>query len=290
MPLPDLYPPARPKLDGVGQGIWSTIGEWKILLHTTETRGVPGYQNGALAPHVTYWPKFRTWTQHFKFSRPSEALVAFDNDMVIQVEMICYSAKNIADEVGGLWVGDLTNEQLEDVAAFCRWVMSHVPVKPYWPNKQAFSYSQANAAGFRMTAGQFYIFNGVMGHQHAPPGNVHWDPGAFPWAKFMPLLQPEDDMPLNQADLDAIKAIVGTEIDTRLQAITIPDEPTRKAFQSQVNSVWHAKVPVGGESKKMMDILRDVWAFAKTAAEKGVGDSDAIAKAVNDEQARRLQT
>jgi hypothetical protein len=191
--LPNRYPLARAKLDGTGPGQWSQRGEWKIILHTTETRGVPGYDGGQFAPHVTYWPKHRTWTQHFEFNRPSEAIKSFDNDQVIQVEIICYSDRSKATEVGGLWVADLGDQHLDDIADFVKWVMSHLRIPARWPGKQATSSSAANAPGFRFEKRAFHEFAGLLGHQHTPAPNDHWDPGAFPWDRFMTRIE-EDDM------------------------------------------------------------------------------------------------
>jgi hypothetical protein len=192
--LPDYYPPATRKNDGSGTGTWSGMGKWKLVIHTTETEGVPDYQNGALAPHITYHCAKRQWVQHTPFNRPSESVMTFDDDQLIQVELVCYSAKNIADAKPAtrLWVGNLTDEHLADLAAFTDWLRRYLPIQPRWPEKAATSYGQANAAGFRMTARELYAFDGILGHQHTPSPNTHWDPGAFPWARYIDLLQGGD--------------------------------------------------------------------------------------------------
>jgi hypothetical protein len=52
-----------------------------------------------------------------------------------------------------------------------------------------------------------YIADGIVvhncGHEHVRGGNVHGDPGAFPWARLVALTGQETDMPLT--DDDAIK-------------------------------------------------------------------------------------
>jgi hypothetical protein len=191
--IPDLYPPARAKMDGTGPGTWSQRGKWKIVIHTTETLGLPGYEDGQFAPHVTYWPKHRTWTQHFKFSRPAEAIKGFDDDKVIQMETVCYSDKGIADGNGGLWVAKLSDQHLDDIAAFLRWVMGHLDIPAKWPERQAFSSGEAKAPGFRFTEAGFLDFGGLLGHQHTPAPNDHWDPGALPWERLLARLEKEDD-------------------------------------------------------------------------------------------------
>jgi hypothetical protein len=154
---------------------------------------LPGYDGGQFAPHVTYWPKHRTWTQHFKFSRPAEAIKGFDDDQVIQVETVCYSDRAKANQVGGLWVADLSEQHLDDLAAFVRWVMSHLDIQAAWPGKQAFSSGEANASGFRLTKDEFLAFGGLLGHQHTPLPNDHWDPGALAWDRLMSKLEKGDE-------------------------------------------------------------------------------------------------
>src|SRR3546814_16415495 len=47
----------------------------KILLHTTETTGWPGYKAGASAPTLTYHPRQRAWRQHNYLDTSARALV-----------------------------------------------------------------------------------------------------------------------------------------------------------------------------------------------------------------------
>lgn len=278
--IPAFYPGATQLNNGVGTGEWNGSGPWKLLLHTTETKGVPGYQTGQLAPHVTWSPRSLRFYQHFPFTRPSEALATFDNDMVIQVEMICYSAKNIADEVGGLWVGNLTPEQLAQLAEFCRWVMGHLNIPPIWPKKQALSYTAANTTGFRMTAEIFRAWSGLLGHQHAPYPNRHWDPGAFPWTRFMPLLeQPGDDMPLTPEDIAAVaNAVWNKELKQWGDFIGNPPAAAGLLLGQTHANAWNATKQTSRTA--LLSVL----------AEADDDDLSAIATAVADEQARRLQT
>ena len=252
MTVPAAYPPADQKLDGTAPGAWSGVGEWKLCLHTTETTGVPGYSDGDLAPHLTYVPATRKWVQHYPLTRPSESLRTFDNDQIFQVEIVCYSAKHIADgRSSRLWVGELENHHLHDLADFTTWLMGHVPIDPVWPGKQALSWSQANSPGFRYTADELHAFGGILGHQHVT-ANTHWDPGAFPWTDYINLL--EDTMPLTPDDLEAIRGIVRDELGGG--RIEMPDVGgmTRFGNQGVVNSVWHAT----SAGKKLFDVLTDI--------------------------------
>ena len=161
------YPKAEWLGNGQSGGSY-TSGPRKVVLHTTETRTLPGYQGGATAPHLTYAPASRKWWQHTDLDVAARALrneeggEQTNRDTAWQVEIICYSARNIAEQVGGLWVGDLSGEALDDLREFVQWA----GVDFVWPNKRAESYSEANAPGFRMSASEWGSFGGVCGHQH----------------------------------------------------------------------------------------------------------------------------
>lgn len=210
MAIPEYYPLAQKRMLGEAEGSWSGKGKWKLCLHTTETEGVPDYDSdndattGELAPHLTYYAAKRTWVQDYKLTRPSESLRTYDNDHVFQVEIICYSAKSIADaKASRLYVGNLSENNYLDLVTFTKWLMKYVPIQAVWPGKQATSYAQANAAGFRYSAPAFYNFNGILGHQHVP-ANTHWDPGAFNWKKYIALLKEDEEVPLTDAEIARI--------------------------------------------------------------------------------------
>jgi hypothetical protein len=178
--------------NGVAGGTF-TSGPFKIVLHTTETRGIPGYNYGKSAPHVTYYPRYRRFEQHTEFTHAARALrnesggVQTNRDSVIQLEIVCYSQKSVADRyasTGAIWVADLTDEHLDDIRDFMLWVSNEYGVQWKWPERQAFNYAQANARGFRMAPSVWDNYNGIAAHQHVPE-NTHWDTGALNWAKLM---------------------------------------------------------------------------------------------------------
>lgn len=185
------YPPANWKGDGVSGG--SYIGApWRFVVHTTETTGVPGYNTGRSAPHITYNPKTRTYTQHTELTTAARALknapggVETNRANALQLEVVCYSAKTVADQsLTRLWVGHLPEHVYADLHQLRDWVTAEYGIKAEWPGRQALSYSQANAPGFRFTGPAWNTFNGFCGHQHVGDGNTHWDPGAFDWTRFL---------------------------------------------------------------------------------------------------------
>jgi hypothetical protein len=184
-----------------------TSGPFKIVLHTTETRGVPGYGYGATAPHVTYYPRLRRFYQHTEFDGAARALknlsggVQTNRDSVIQLEIVCYSDKRVADlyaSSGALWVGDLSSGHLDDIRGFLQWTAAEFGIEWKWPGKQAYSSYGANRTGFRMAPAEWDAYNGIAAHQHVPE-NTHWDTGALDWGTLMgptppPPTEEDEDM------------------------------------------------------------------------------------------------
>lgn len=214
------YPQAEWLGNGVAGGTWVDV-PWRVVLHTTETRGIPGYGGGASAPHLTYSPATRRWYQHTDLKYAARALrnqpggVETNRANAIQVEIIAYSSRPTADRLTpkGLWVGDLPDTAYEDFRTFLAWCHEEFGVQYVWPGKQALSASQANTPGFRMTPAQWNSFNGSCGHQHVPEQHTtakpgHWDPGALDWSRMFPK-PPEDDVPLTPAQENALNWLVG---------------------------------------------------------------------------------
>lgn len=200
------YPPATWKGDGKSGGSYIGVPV-KVVLHTTETIGLPGYNEGLSAPHLTYNPKTRVWVQHTDLKTAARALrnqtggVETNRANAYQVEIICYSNKAIADgSASRLWVGDLDDLAYEDLRALIDW--TGVPV--VWPGRQAFSYSQANAAGFRLGPDEWVNYNGIVGHQHVPE-NDHWDPGALDWNRIITV---GVDLPLTEKEENTVRDLL----------------------------------------------------------------------------------
>jgi hypothetical protein len=213
------YPPATWKGDGHSGGSY-VAGPYRVVLHTTETQGLPSYSGGATAPHLTYDPRSRRWTQHTDLNIAARALrnlsggVQTNRQRALQVEIICYSNKALADQLGRLWVGNLPATAYDDLQAFIRWSSQQYGVVDKWPGRQAFSYGGANVPGFRMTAAQWIGYTGVCGHQHVPE-NTHWDPGALQWGRLIGGTMPPPQDGQWYWDEDEPRPIVGPK-DARL--------------------------------------------------------------------------
>lgn len=189
---PKFYPPADTKKQWFGEGNYEMPGVTKLLLHTTETTGWPGYAGGGTAPTLTYNPWTHEWRQHFPLygsaralRDPSNTEVRENRDNVVQVEIIAYCDPASAKKYGH-FVADLDDKALEDLADFVRFLHENadLPLRsaPVWLPYPA-SYGNSPV---RMTSAKYDAFHGVLGHQHAS-GNSHGDPGALNVERIMQL-------------------------------------------------------------------------------------------------------
>jgi hypothetical protein len=169
-------------------------------------------------------------------------------------------------------VGPVCAAQSIPVASTVRWA-------PY-PQ-----YYGADAAQ-RLSVAAWDAYSGVLGHQHAPD-NLHGDPGAIDIETILSAARGDDDMPLTDDDLE--------KVEDRMRAVL--NEGTAKGQvswagtsiaqlateQSNANRLNALSAAVSVLTGKVADI--DVTIDGVTQ----LGDADlaAIAKAVNDEQARR---
>ena len=167
--------------------IFTTLG--KLLLHTTEGSGWPGYAGGSTAPNLTGYPDpaARTvlWRQHFPVNMSSRARMhtrtqPTNGDHVLQVELV---GTCVPGGPGLYWPG-ARDWALRCVADLLAWLHAEwmVPISTgvLW---RAYD---APGDGQRLTDAGYNAYRGVLGHQHAPQ-NSHRDPGALDVARIVRL-------------------------------------------------------------------------------------------------------
>lgn len=144
----------------------------RLVLHTTETVGFPGYGAGASQPHLTIRLVGQTGLsvrQHQPLNIGARALLGVSTNTAncVQVEQCMYSDKSLARSVGGLWVGDLSAQQLltlgEFYAALCD--LCGIPARGLGGDR-------------RMSQSAWLGFSEICGHVNVPQ-NSHWDCGAL---------------------------------------------------------------------------------------------------------------
>jgi len=226
MTLPITAPFATQKMDGGrnrdghGFGPYATsTTNFGIVFHTTETVGVPSYlRTGptgtySVAPHFTYLPSNRQWIQHTRLDCRSGTLsgastlengkkVPTNGAKVIQVEIACYSSKATADKYGRLWVYNLSQENLADLAGFVAWCHVNFAVPLIWYPKKSVTKS------IPMSHGEWWYDRtwGITDHSTSPDESTHWDCGAMRTDKIMELVTPTVPMKPSNAIIDRIFA------------------------------------------------------------------------------------
>jgi hypothetical protein len=164
----------------------------KLLLHTTETSGWPGYKGGKTAPTLTYHPAKHRWRQHFAINQSARALadpqltaVRENRANVVQVEIICSCDPAAIKKHKFPDVRKLDDEALRDLGELAAWLHREwdmpLDLASGWlPFPESFGNSKV-----RMTGPEYAAFKGILGHMHAPAGkgndkgNAHGDPGAL---------------------------------------------------------------------------------------------------------------
>ncbi|HEX2242581.1 MAG TPA: hypothetical protein VHK27_04900, partial [Gammaproteobacteria bacterium] len=209
--MPVYYPKANRTAAWYGNRYpGSAINPDKMVWHTTETNGRPGYGSGASAPHLTFDPKSLDWWQHFSLDRSARALrnesggIETNTDGVIQVEIIAYSDETLAAQRGHLAVSDLSQAALRELGNFSAWLATNLDV----PLRIDSGWVRRNYRNpSRMSYTQWRSFTGHTGHNRVPE-NTHWDPAALDIDAIMryagqtsPSPQPtptpeDDDMPI----------------------------------------------------------------------------------------------
>lgn len=202
------------------------------LIHTTETTGWPGYENGAKAPHTTARPDIANqrmqWRQHFDEHKSARALRNEDGGVqtntlnVRQLELVgtCDPAHKNTWQSGG--------QTLHAGVDYIYW-----PEAPDWALRALGRYladgrirhgiklvsleflpypESYGPSRVRLSAPEWVDFYGICGHQHAPE-NDHGDPGAIDIGRALAFardfLPPPKENPKDQRIADLIDKALG---------------------------------------------------------------------------------
>lgn len=151
-----------------------------IVMHSTETSGLPGYQGGKSAPNLTAdFNEERQridWYHHYRLNQSSRALVhpagvQTNNSNVIQIECVGTTAKGGP----GTYLPNAPDWWLDDMAEFFAFmhVQWGIPLRSTvsWESYPS-SYGLRN--GVRLGASAWLGYSGILAHQHVF-GNDHGD-------------------------------------------------------------------------------------------------------------------
>lgn len=162
----------------------------KIVLHSTESGGWPGYPS--FAPQLTVDLFDKKIRQHMDLdmsastlSDPSHTQVRENRDDVLQIEIVMYcDHKKTGQRKHVTKMGD---EEYEFLSNILRWVHQEwgVPLEASveWV---AYPDSYGYRAPQRLSGVEYDDYQGILGHQHVS-GNDHGDPGKINIKKLLEL-------------------------------------------------------------------------------------------------------
>lgn len=160
----------------------------KVLWHTTESAGWPGYPT--FAPQLTVDPRRRQVRQHMPLNRsastladPSSTAVRENRDNVVQIEVVAYCDPQQVKSV--YHISKWGDEEYRFLAQVAAWFAAEWDV-PLTSTVRWVSYpaSYGLRASQRLTSAAYDAYRGHLGHQHAP-GNSHGDPGDIDIARLL---------------------------------------------------------------------------------------------------------
>lgn len=172
-----------------------TGGPGKVVVHTTETQGWPGYAGGSTCPHFTVrWNgKVLEARQHVSLAHASRALrnppggVQTNRDSAYQIEVVGTCDKGGASHKAGAFLWDTASDAaLAALGEFITKVARATGTSLYVAKDWVDYPTSYGAGGQRFSLSQWDNFSGVCGHQHVPE-NTHGDPGAMNVPRAMAL-------------------------------------------------------------------------------------------------------
>lgn len=244
------YPPANKTVQNFGKGNVTMPKIEKLVLHTTETSGWPGYGGSGGHPTLTYNPWSHQWRQHLPINGsatalvdPSGTAVRENRDGVVQLEIVCYCDLNTAKKYGHS-VEAIDNTALHDIAEFIVWLHKEWAMSTHFAAHWAKYPASINVD--RFSGAEFDAFKGVLGHCHVS-GNTHGDPGSLDVKKIQSyvntLLTPPKPVvpPDNGGDVATKPARPKYSADTNpvmWDGIDAPEDPAWIAKQPKPNWFW----------------------------------------------------
>lgn len=205
----------------VAGGPYDDMSRPKAGIHTTEGSTVAGARAAfrRYPPHLCYHPGTREREQYVPLDRHAYAFAGpeADDEYVVQVELVG-TARNTHT-----W----PDEWLRNIAAdIVRPLRDLVGIPPVIVRHGFLGEEEARRRGIvlastsspiRLPLGELRAFSGWLGHQHMPPPDHHWDPGALPMARILAHAEQEDDM---ITDADFVK-LMYTPVVTLANGVTL---------------------------------------------------------------------
>ena len=210
--------------------------KWKLLLHTTEGGSIDGaiaaFRGANSWPHLTVDLRTGRIVQHVPFNRAARSLKSGGSAgktnfaRVIQVEIVGFSAKS----------PERTEAELRKLGEIVARLSKIIPFRVAAPltfyGQDAGFTVASKTARQRLGWIAWYLFDAILGHQHAP-NNDHWDPGKLDVAAVVRyaleyLGQTDTTEEFLDMDEARLKEILDERIDLALDARGLEEIPRAK--------------------------------------------------------------
>ncbi len=252
-------------------------GSAVVVLHSTETDGPASY-NGT-EPHFEVYVSPIGGVQIRQFIALSNTAKALYNAAggvetnrraghVIQIEIVGRAGQ----------AQDWPDAKLQAVAKVVRWIREQLPFALNIPRHGFRGAGEgivlaSEDSPIRFTFAEWNAFEGICGHQHLPE-NDHWDPGRINIQRLLVLIQEEDDM--TTEDRLLLLEILGL---------------CRSSNGELGQLAVVVRDPSTGLGRVVGDLARTLDRQTPAAVQVAFAADTlaAIAKAVNDDAARRRQ-
>lgn len=193
--MTDIWVPEFQRVDlGIGGQPFEGGGPWKIELHMTQGNSIEGAEGAerAYPPHGSSQYDGKKRHQYVPLNRAAYANLGHDNDAsyVIQWEIVGFS-----ENAPNFWPEELDWIGTDVLAPIARalqgfsgstFALTTPPqgfhggdegIRPYLASAQSPMRFKSDA--------ELDAFSGVLGHQHMPAPDDHWDPGRLDVARIL---------------------------------------------------------------------------------------------------------
>ena len=192
--------PGVTHIDRSGANVMATDGSPVVVLHITVTNEPASYKG--TEPHFEV-AQDGSVIQYVAMSRNAKALWNEPAGVETNRQGICHQIEMVWEDP--LTCDQMSDVQLRAVAAVCVFIHEQTGVR-FVPPPMGFYSDERPLASvdgvLRMSFDEWTEWNGFVGHVNVPE-NDHWDPGRFPWDRFMShvnQLTGEDTMQVDERD------------------------------------------------------------------------------------------
>ena len=193
------YPKAKVRRYRLSGGRMVGGGPARIVLHTTETKGIPRY--GSIigrnsAPHFTV-DRSGLVLQHFPIDVAARAMrnrrggVQTNRQGVacVQIELVGYAK----------YGSDIPAPQMRALRDLVDWIVEQTGATKTWRPIARGPRCYGYRSPCRMTPSEWVSFGGICGHSEVPE-NTHWDPGDFDFSLLFDTEGEDTMLPLRSGD------------------------------------------------------------------------------------------